>query len=111
LRARYFLHAEEPLRVPPVASDLIWYWLPSGSPWHACTEFDEEHDAFSVGLNVDLRRSWGFLVTSLLHELTHMRVYSVAPGQVCGHGRGRPIRSRIWRAETARLACLGAPIL
>ncbi len=111
LRLKYFMCAEDPLIVPPPASQLRWYWLAPSSLSHAETAFDADHEVYELGLNVDLRRSRSQLVGALLHELTHIRIYLKAPGQVCGHRPGSPARNVTWRNETIRLAVLGAPLL
>jgi hypothetical protein len=105
LRLRYFMEAEPPLRVPPLAADLRWYWLPEVSPAHAYSHFDEDGDPCELGLDPALRRSDRFLTSTLLHELIHLRV---GPAAECGK-IGRP--SPTWRREQVRLAALGAPLL
>jgi hypothetical protein len=93
--------AEPPLKVPPQAAGVAWYWVPSKSGHHGIVHLDEENDVEAIGINQDLRRSTRFLTIILLHELTHLR----DPRLGCGH------RCRGWQAEQLRLATLGAPLL
>jgi hypothetical protein len=104
LRSKYFMDADPPLRVPPPASDLRWYWLSEAAKSHGLTHFDEDGDPDSVGLDPSLRRSGRFLLTTLLHELTHMR----DPALNCGKTGCSPAA---WLREQGRLAALGAPLL
>lgn len=68
----------------------------------AVTHFDEDEDAESVGILPFQRRARAVMTTSLLHELTHMRL---GPRVGCNNG------GRTWTEETVRLALLGAPLL
>ena len=101
LRQQFFMDAAPPLRIPPPATEIRWYWLPSGSGLWGCTYFDHEKDPDAIGLCEDLRHSRKFMRLILLHEMTHIR----NPKLGCWH------TSRAWKAETLRLAQLGAPIL
>jgi hypothetical protein len=110
LRARFFLDAEEPARVPPVAEDLTFYGMPPGSPLLGCTEYDEDDDAIAVGVSHDVHSSRTHARALVIHELTHARRPDL--GGKHGSGCGSPSNpSRGWREETRRLALLGAPLL
>jgi hypothetical protein len=93
--------AEPPLRVPPPAAGIVWYWVPSKSGHHGIVHLDEDSEPEAIGINQDLRRSERFLKVILLHELTHLR----DPRLNCGS------RSPGWKAEQVRLSTLGAPLL
>lgn len=112
LRARYFLDAVPPLRVPPHSSALAFGWLPDNSDAIGETEFDEDGDPHVVRLSPKYSR-YTIARETLLHELVHMRL---GPGPSCGayshRWKGsRVARSMAWYRETLRLAQLGAPLL
>lgn len=116
LRRRYFLDAGPPLHIPPLASEFRWGWLPANSDAVAETLFDEDGDAEELRLAPQYADRWSILRTTLLHELTHMRLgvnLPRYPGPSCGAwhpGAKLPkiAASSVWRRETLRLASLGA---
>ena len=109
LRKRYFLDGGETLHVPPLAAELRWAWLPENSDSLAQTEFDVDGDPYEVRLShKDACPS--IIRICLLHELTHIRLgLSYSCGGVSHRWKGMRIaKSSQWRAETLRLATLGA---
>jgi hypothetical protein len=110
LRARFFLDAEEPARVPPVAEDLTFYGMPPGSPLLGCIEYDEDDDVCAVGISPDIYPSRTLARDLLLHEMTHARRPDLGGrhGSGCGSAASH---SAGWRKEMVRLALLGAPLL
>jgi hypothetical protein len=104
LRAKYFMDAEPPYVVPPPATELRWYWLSEKGPNWAVTHFDQDGDADSIGLDPGLRSCSRWLLSTLLHELTHIR----NPKLNCGSKSNPP---DAWLREQRRLSALGAPLL
>lgn len=98
LRKRYYLHADPPLRIPPKAEDITWFWSQKNTGAWAITSFDEDGDPISVEIHPEMRRSPNTLRLVLLHELAHMR----NPKAECSPS------SKWWREESARVARLGA---
>lgn len=115
LRKRYFLDADGALHIPPPASELRWGWLSSVGPESdalAITKWDEDGEPDELYLSAkDARRT--IIRTSLLHELTHMRL---GPDVSCGRwhqsptGGGKTVvpYGSAWQKEAVRLASLGA---
>lgn len=101
------MDAEGVLRVPPLAAELTFYWLPPESPMLGVTEFDEDGDPDCVGVSPIIYYSRTHARALVLHELTHCR----APHVGGKHGSGCEGGSRAWREEMRRLAGLGAPLL
>lgn len=107
MRRRYFLDAEDPLKVPPLAKEITIYWLPPESPYLGLTEFDEDEDAESLGVSPLVYYSQTHARALILHELTHARDHRIGGKSDSGcMGKGKA-----WRKETLRLAALGAPLL
>jgi len=96
LRARYYMDAESPLRVPPPAEDLRWAWTKDTRRVLAATHLDEDGDPHLIEM------PWGagerVVALMLLHELSHMR----NPEADCGR------RHRWWREECKRLEAADA---
>lgn len=104
LRTRYFLDAEPPLKVPPLAKELRWLWGPDNFGAVATTDLDEDWDPHTVTLHPALKRlPLIVLKATLIHELIHMRVPYLAH---CNPTGTRP--SKGWRMEAMRLTSLGA---
>ena len=108
LRRLYFLDAEEPLKIPPTSRSIRWYWLPPTAGFLALTEFDEEWEPTSIGIDPMLGKADAILLTTtLLHELLHIR-----DPRIGGHSMsGCSTKSSAWKSEVMRLASLGAPLL
>jgi hypothetical protein len=109
LRKRYFMDAEPPLHVPPVAADMKFTWLPDNSDAIAQTDFDEDGDAYEMRFNAKFMK-YTIARESVLHEITHIRL---GHGPSCGGhshawGGARVASSMAWHKETLRLAQAGA---
>ena len=109
LRANFFMDAEPPLFIPPVAADLQWGWLPDNSDAVAETLFEDGEPAL-IRLNEKLCRWRSITRETLLHELTHIRL---GPRYSCGGYSHAWTGSRVtssmrWHRETVRLATAGA---
>lgn len=81
--------------MPPLAAELRWGWLADRSALGK-THWDEDHDPHLVEIRHGLAPAIARLV--VMHELSHIR----NPEAVCSPP------DRWWRAETLRLAQLGA---
>lgn len=95
LRRRYYMDAEDPLRVPLAAAELRWAWNRDRSVW-AAAHMDEDGDPHLIEVPFGLGSRLTCFV--LLHELSHMR----NPRAACGR------QSAWWRAEGRRLEAAGA---
>lgn len=81
--------------MPPPAAEIRWAWLRDPSAL-GVTHFDEDRDPHLVEIRHGLAPSTARLV--VMHELSHIR----NPEARCSPP------DRWWRAETLRLAQLGA---
>ncbi len=108
LRKRYYLDGLG--RVPPPSSALRISWIKESSPTLAVTHFDDDDgepiEPESLEVNLVCRTVPDLMRRVLLHELSHMRL---GKDVRCSTDAG-PL-SPAWRAETVRLAALGAPLL
>lgn len=109
LRLKFFMDAETPLHIPPVASELFWGWLPDNSDAIAETQF-EDGEPTQIRLNEKMCRWRSIARETLLHELTHIRLgcrYSCGGYSHAWTG-SRINSSMAWHRETVRLANIGA---
>lgn len=109
-RKKYFMDGQG--RVPPLAKNLRWSWLPFGSSIAGVTHFDVDDEPESIELNEGLRNWPHELRRVILHELTHCRLGPKleCPSTGASVLTGLPVPAT-WRDETVRLAALGAPLL
>ncbi len=104
LRRRYYFGGLG--KTPPSSTELRFSWLPENSPDLGVTHFDDDDDPESVEVNLLCRIAPKLMRTVLLHELSHMYL-----GREVKCPTERWPMSPEWRAETIRLAGLGAPLL
>ncbi len=109
LRSRYFLCAEPPLHIPPLAAELTFSWLPDNSDALGLTSFDEDGEPFEMRFNSKFFR-YCIAYETVLHELTHIRLGPIPSCGAFSHAwrGGRVARSMAWHRETVRLANAGA---
>src|SRR3990172_11057690 len=101
LRERYFLSPEG--IIPPTSAELTWSWTVERGTL-GMTLWDEDDDAYAVELDPRLRGMRRVLISTLMHELSHIRL---GPDVICPPWAGHQ-GSAAWRAEVARLATAGA---
>ena len=106
LRKRYFMDGQG--ITPPLGKELRWVWLPVGSPFRGAVLFDQEGHPHTLELNMGLLEWPGLLRTTLLHELTHIRL---GPTYACPSETRNSRVPAAWKKEAIRLAALGAPLL
>ena len=105
LRRRYYLDAEDPLRVPPPAAEVRWAWIAPRSCDMARTHFDPEGDPHLILVPHDAADR--VLTLLLLHELSHIRNPG-RPNDPRSTGARCLPADAWWRAEARRLAAADA---
>jgi hypothetical protein len=110
-RKKYFLDHEAyegHVKTPPTSSELRWRFLPETSSILGETTFDEDEQPYDIALNRALLHWPDMMKITLLHEMTHMRI---GLSYMCLSATKKKVAPPAWKAETTRLAALGAPLL